>query len=135
MIRCSAMCARNSSSLSCAKGETSVATISASPEYQHHCRQPGTGAPRSRSVRARTPYISASTTVGASCSGANVNEATANMALRLRRHELDPALGPLVDERDQPPDVLGMRELRVAGRADAPVVVLDVDGVQRLVGH
>ena len=48
------MWARNSSSAMCASGETSVAAISASPPYQHHCRHAGTGAPRSRSVRARS---------------------------------------------------------------------------------
>ena len=42
------MCARKSSSDRCASGETSVATISASPPYQHHWRQDGTGAPRAR---------------------------------------------------------------------------------------
>ena len=67
------MCARNSSSAMCASGETSVAAISASPPYQHHCRHAGTGAPRARSVRARTPYITAAATAGASCSGAISN--------------------------------------------------------------
>ena len=47
------MWARNSWSLRPASGEISVAAISTIPPYQHHCRQAGTGCPRSRSVRAR----------------------------------------------------------------------------------
>ena len=64
------MWARNNSSAMCASGETSVAAISASPPYQHHCRHAGTGVPRSRSVRARSPYMTAPASAGASCSGA-----------------------------------------------------------------
>ncbi len=39
------MWAKNSSSLSVASGETSVATISASPPYQHHWRDRRHGRP------------------------------------------------------------------------------------------
>ena len=50
------MWAKKSSSDRCASGETSVATISASPPYQHHCRHDDRRAARA-SVRARRKYM------------------------------------------------------------------------------
>ena len=63
------MCAANSSSDSEPSGEHSVTTMSASPPYQHHCRQPAPAGPRAASVRARTKYMTPNAIAGAICSG------------------------------------------------------------------
>ena len=65
-----------------AKGETRTATMNARPEYEQAIRQPGTGPPCSRSVRARIRYMTPNTTAGESCRSRGPIAAEANLRQR-----------------------------------------------------
>ena len=66
--RCSAMCAEKRSSRERGRAaRRGRPAMSARPAYQHATRQPGTGRPCSRSVRARSAYMTPNATAADSC--------------------------------------------------------------------
>ena len=62
----------SSSSPTAASGEATATSSSTSPSANTAIRQPSTGCPRRARVRARTPYATPTTAIGASCSGSTV---------------------------------------------------------------
>ena len=88
------MWARKSSSERCASGETSVATISTSPLYQHHCRHAGTGG----AARAQRP--------GAQ----EVHDADDQRRSQLQRRDLEGHVGDVSQTSDSLGSVPGMSD-------------------------